>query len=97
MGSIKAAQAARGVDVNSGSALDVQTGEAQVSMMDQLAIQSDTNKKAWGQDIAATSYQNQSKLYGMEAENSMIVGGLKAGGSLMSGANSLDQNYGYFS
>lgn len=95
-GSIKAAQAAGGLDVNSGSTVGVQTGQAQVSMMDQLAIASDTKKKAWGQDISATSFRNQSKLYSMEASNSLIVGGLKAAGSMAGSYNSLDQNYGFF-
>jgi len=95
-GAIVAAQASRGVDVNSGSALDVQTGQSQVSMMDQLAIRSDMLKRAWGQDIAANSFRNQAQLYGMESDNALIAGGLKAGSAAFQGGSALDQKYGFF-
>ena len=60
-GQIKAAQGASGVDVNSGSAKEVQTSQHLVSQMDLNTIREKAAKTAYDFSVQATNYENQAR------------------------------------
>ncbi len=86
VGSLKAGQAAGGIDVNTGSAVDVRESKSETGLLDALTIRSNAARQAYGQDLEAQQYTAQSKLYRNQAKAAPYLGFLKAGGSLLSGA-----------
>lgn len=85
-GSQRAAAAANGVDVNSGSAADLQ-GEAQDAvMMDYNMAKNNAWREAWGYKVQATDLKGQGNLASLaaqnQANNTMLTGGLQAVGTL---------------
>lgn len=81
IGSIKAAQAANNVDVNSGSAADVRTSAESLEMLDSLNIRSNAARAAYG-------YQTQSTLDEYQAKQAKTAGGIGMVGDLLSGVSS---------
>ena len=73
-GQIKAAQGASGVDVNSGSAKEVQTSQHLVSQMDLNTIREKAAKTAYDFSVQATNYENQAKGYSKAASNARTEG-----------------------
>ncbi len=67
LGATKAAQAASGVDVNTGSAVDVRSSMIKIGAYDQALIRSNAAKVAWGYDVEATQAEAQSAMYTMTA------------------------------
>jgi hypothetical protein len=80
LGASKAALAAQGVDVGYGSALDVQSSEAQLGELDALTIRNSAAREAWGYKVQGLGYRQQAKL----AE----LGGINQGAALRSNATS---------
>lgn len=89
----RGAQAAGGIDVNSGSALDVQNRSRTVGAMDALTIANNATREAFGYKVnainstasgqfAASSAQNQ-------ATNSLIAGGISSLAYGLKGADSI--------
>lgn len=93
VGSEKANQGASGIDVNTGSAVDVRAGTAEMGMLDALTIRSDAAKKAYGQEVAATSDTAQSQLDTMQSDQASIAGDIGATGTMLSGASTVGNNY----
>lgn len=96
LGKVKATQAASGVDVNTGSALDVQVGTRELGKLDTDTVFSNDLVKAYGYKSDAQSYRSQADLLrygaqGLEARagSEETSGYLKAGGTLLSSASSL--------
>lgn len=85
MGKVKAAQAASGVDVNTGSAADVQQGERQTNQLDTETVLNNSELQAYGYRSAATSYTAQAGLEETEAEQAPIGADIGATGSVLSG------------
>ena len=92
-GAIKAGEAASGVVVDSGSAADVQTSQAELSDLDALTIRSNYARSAYGYEVAATGQTAQSQLDIAAADNASAAGGINATTSLLSGATSLGTQY----
>jgi len=67
MGMTKAAQAASGVDINTGSAVDVRQSMIQVGAYDQNLIRSQAAKVAYGYEVEAVQDEAQASLYTMTA------------------------------
>jgi len=65
--SAKAYQASSGLNVNTGSAVDVRASMVELGTYDQTVIRSNAAKVAWGYDIEATQNEAQSALYTMQA------------------------------
>lgn len=80
VGSQRAALAAQGIDISSGSALDVQENTAQLSELDIMNIKNNAAREAWGYSIQASDYMNQAALTeaaGRNASrNTLLTGGL---------------------
>lgn len=62
LGNVKAEQAASGVDVNTGSAVKVRSGEAAAVRQDVLTTKSNAEQKAYGYRTTATSEEAQAGL-----------------------------------
>lgn len=93
VGKEKAYAAASGVDVAGGSTADVRAGTAQMGMLDSLTIRSDAAKKAYSDEVQATSYEAQAGLDRMESEQAKTAGDIGAFGTLLSGASTVGGNY----
>lgn len=93
VGTIKTAQGASGVDVNSGSALDVRGAAAKLGALDALTIRSNTAREAYGYEVQATSSEAESKLLTSEGEQARTAGEIGALGTFLSGASSVGGKY----
>lgn len=89
IGSIKAAQAANGVDVNSGSALDVRVGEARTQREEALTVQHDAELQAYGYRTQAENERASAGLYEKKARAATAGAALDAAGGLLGSASSL--------
>lgn len=94
IGSTKAALASQGVDVGSGSALDVQASEASLGALDQLTIRNNAAREAWGYNVQGTDLRNQATM--AQLGGNRAAAGYKAQGvsALLNGAA---QEYGLYS
>lgn len=93
LGGILAAQSASGVDVNSGSAVDVRTSQSELNQMDALTIRADAARKAYGYETQANSFGAQSTLDTASADSAGTAGDFAIGSTLLSGASSLGNSY----
>ena len=82
IGSQRVGFASQGVDVNKGSAVDVQADAQRLGELDALAIRSNAAREAWGFKVQATNYQNQGRMAAMSgtmgAISSLAVGGAQS-------------------
>jgi len=85
----KAAQAANGIDVDSGSAVAVRDSTAAVGALDAAMIHYKAARSAFG-------YEAQAKLDRAAAIGSLVKGTLGAGNSLLGGSNSLSEKWDAF-
>lgn len=93
LGSIKAAQGANGVDVNSGSNLDVRSSAEQLGELDAINIRANAARTAYGYTSQASNQEAQSGLDKYEAESSSTAGDIGAGASLLTGAGNAGLGY----
>lgn len=84
---IKAAQAANGVDINSGSAVDVQTSQREASSLDTAQTMHDAILKAYGYKVDESNATAQSSLDTAQAGQEETAGYISAAGSLLGGAS----------
>jgi hypothetical protein len=87
--SAKAAQAANGIDVNIGTAVQVRDTTELVGAMDAAMIHYNANRKAFGLMAEAADLENQGQLLSMAAKNAKRSGQLGFATSIVSGASSL--------
>lgn len=90
---LKARQAAGGVDVNTGSSKQVQDAQGALASLDALTIRSNTAREAYGYEVEATSDEAKSQLSKMEASNAQTAGEIGAASSLLSGISSAGGRY----
>lgn len=80
IGSQRAALAAQGIEVDSGSALQLQADTAALGAQDALQIESNAYREAWGHRMQATGYQGQAGMARRAsrnaARNTILTGGL---------------------
>lgn len=95
-GRIRATQGASGVDVNSGSNVDVQAGQRQAGQLDVLTTENDALLQAYGYRTQATNFKAQADLDKMEGDQAETAGYFGAGGDLLSSASSLASNWAKF-
>lgn len=88
LGAVVASEAANNVDVNSGSALDVQVGQRETGLEDVDQIRSNALLNAYGYQTQATSFTAQSTLDTSTAANDTSQIPVLAGSDLLSGAAS---------
>lgn len=93
VGAIRAAEGASGVDVGSGSNVDVRSSAAELGELDALTIRSNAARQSYGYETGATSFQAQSQLDKATASQAGTAGVFGAAGSLLSGASSVAKEY----
>lgn len=62
IGSARAVQAASGIDVNYGSAVDVQADIAELTELDALTIRTNTMREAWGYRVSALDTRQRAQI-----------------------------------
>lgn len=79
--------AAQGVNVNAGSALDVQVAEGKMSAIDSMTIRNNAALKVWGIQTGALQTAGQQEFQAqaedVEAKQSLALGGAKAANQVM--------------
>lgn len=85
----KAGLAANGVDVNSGSAVDLLSDTAAAGELDQLTITNNAARTAVGFQNQGIGYQNQATLDEASSADALQGGALKADASIIQGAGSV--------
>ncbi len=82
VGSQRASMAAQGLDINSGSAMDLQNQALEFGAEDQMTIRNNAWREAWGYKVEAKQSAAQGRLAAMsagnESSNSLMTGGLRA-------------------
>lgn len=92
--SIRAAEAANGVDVNSGSAEDVQETQRETNNLNTSTVMNNAALRAYGYRTQATGFGAQSGLDTAEAGQASTGGDLSALSSLVGGASSVGLKWG---
>ena len=85
---VRAKEAASGVTLDSGSALDVQSDTAKSGALDALTIRNDAARKAYGFEVQGAQLGSQAQFDVVQGENDQQLADLKAADSLLSGASS---------
>ena len=81
-GAIKAAQASNGINVNTGSNVDVQVGDREKGLLDTQTVLHKADLQAYGYRTQATNYEAEARLRDRQADQAMAGGFLGAAGSL---------------
>lgn len=93
IGAIRASEAANNVDVNTGSAANVQKSQRETGSLDSLTTMNNALLQAYGYKSQATGFQAESGLDSQEAGQDEAGGFLSAGGGLLGNASSLGFKY----
>lgn len=88
-GKIKAGQAASNIDVNTGSAKEVQSGQREISKLDTETVVNNADLTAYGYRTKATSDTAEAGLDELKAEQAPEGADLAAAGGLLSSASAL--------
>lgn len=84
IGSQRAAFAAAGVDVNSGSAVDVQADSAKFGELDALTIRTNAAREAWGYKVGAEDMRARGKIARNQGDSQALGTIVSAAGSYTS-------------
>lgn len=80
LGSQRVALAGQGIDISSGSALDVQLDTADAAEIDALQVKNNAWKEAWGHRVESFNLRNQSRLTkqsgNYQANSTLLSGGI---------------------
>lgn len=93
VGAMEANQAASGVDIGSGSALDVRSSAKELGQLDAINIRANAARQAYGYDVQSSSFNSQSQLDRYEASQDTTAGYINAGSSILGGVGSASSNY----
>lgn len=96
VGAIKANQAAGGIDVNTGSAVDVRSSAAQTGELSAINIRANAARTAYGYQTGAASDTGQAALDKSEASSAGIAGDIGGAATALSGAGNAALNYNKF-
>lgn len=93
LGTQKAQQGANGLDVNSGSPLDVRTSTAELGKLDALTIMNSAEREAKGYEATASNFGAEAQLRYMTADNELTAGKYKVASSLIGTASSVSDKW----
>lgn len=96
VGSIVANQAASGINVNSGSALDVQSSADKLGELNAITVKSNAARQAYGYQTQSTSFSSQSQLDQHQSGADITAGDIGATGTVLGGIGSAGSNYAKF-
>lgn len=86
LGQQRAGFGASGLDMASGSSLDVLGDTAMMGEWDALSVRNNYEREAWGYRVQAQNFTNSAAVASSTASNSATAGWIGAGSSLLSGA-----------
>ncbi len=89
---IKSAQAGNGVNVNTGSAVDVQSGAAEAGLLNAITVRSNAARQAYGYQTQASSSEAQSELDKAQGKNAETASYVNAGSTLIGSAQKADNS-----
>ncbi|SIO58417.1 virion core protein, T7 gp14 family [Paraburkholderia phenazinium] len=95
-GMIRAVMGAGGIDLNSGSALRNQEGEAEVDQLNEATITSNAARSAWNYRNEGADYTAQSGLETMQGEQAQSAGFMSGFSSMLSGAGQFANTWNKF-
>lgn len=93
-GKLKTTQAANGVNVNSGTAVDVQTGERETNQLDTETTLNNSELQAYGYRTQQTGFEAESELDEAKAAQAPIGADLSAAGGILSNVSSIGTKWG---
>lgn len=96
LGAIRAGQAASGIDVNTGSAVDVQESERERSKLDTETVMHNAQLKAYGYRTQAANFEAEAGLKQAEGAAAKKASRVSALGTLLSGASSVAGDWSKF-
>ena len=96
LGRIVTAEAANGVDVNSGSNVDVRSSEREVGMENVDATRHKALMQAYGYNVQGLGFESQARLNDAAAANATATLPLTIGSSLLQSASALGTKYTQF-
>lgn len=85
LGSIAAVQGASGLDINTGSNLQVRESAAQLGRLDTETVMSNAQREAYAHKTEAMNFANQAKLAKAAGRNALIGGFIGGAANLASG------------
>jgi hypothetical protein len=94
LGSSRAALAAQGVDVSSGSAADVQASEAGLTAADEVTLRNNAAREAWGYKVEAINERQAGQVAAITGDSAAAGYRAASWGTALSGAA---QTYGLYS
>ena len=92
-GAVKAGIAANNIDVNTGSALDVQKSQRETGLLSEEDVSNNAALQAYGYSTQATGFGAQAGLLSGEAATAVPGSLLAAGGALASNASTLPSKF----
>ncbi len=93
VGRTLAGQGASGVNVNSGSSVQVRAAVSELGMLDALTVRSNAAKKAWADDVQAESFEAVAGLDRDSSDQASMIAPIAGAGSFLSGASSSMAGY----
>lgn len=93
LGQIKTAQSASGLDVNSGSAVDVRTSQKELSAIDTATIRATAAKTAYNYEVAGVQFGAQAGLDTLAGQNARSAGMVSATSSIVGVASSVSSEW----
>lgn len=93
LGRIRAGQAANNIDVNTGSAVDVQAAQRGMTALDTSRVMNRAQREAYGYRAQASNYGAQAQLEQAQAGQAQAAGRLGIMSSLVSGAGELSNRF----
>lgn len=96
VGSIKAQQASEGLDVNSGSNLDVQSSAKELGELDAITVRNAAARQAYGYQAQSMSDVAQGQLQEAKASSDSTAGLFGATSSVLGGVSSSANTYAKF-
>lgn len=96
MGAVRSTEGANGIDVNSGTAVDLQRDVAQQGALDALTIRNNAARKAYNDTIAADSDSADATLFSSQASDAQSAGFTNSFGSILGSASSVSDKWASF-
>lgn len=81
---VKASQAANGIDVNTGSAVDVQVSEREMGILDAETVMADATARAYGYEDTARTRRARGQMDDATSSEYLTAGYLGAGSTILS-------------
>lgn len=95
IGQQKAIQGSSGLDVNSGSNVDVRKSTAELGELDALTIRNNAAREAYGYQTQGSNFTAQAGLDKTASSNDLTAGFISGGSSILGSASSIGEKFGF--